>query len=107
MARRKNIARSVMEIEDERPSLTFEQAVELFIGEQKILNRANRTIEWYRENLHTPRVFLERQQVSTDIADITIMVLKRNYILYMLEALHLSPVTETGWHNANVGRHHV
>lgn len=104
MARRKNIVR-VQEMEDavinavgvqSNGVLDFDTAMELFINEQKIRHKAVRTIEWHRENLHTLRVFLERQGFKSIPSQITSKMLKENYILYMLETLKLSPVTVNG-----------
>lgn len=84
--------------EDSRLSeaLDFETATKSFIDEQKIRNRTKRTLAWYRENLHTLRVFLERQGVCTDPRSITSQTLKSHYVLHMLETLRLSPVTVNG-----------
>ena len=67
--------------------IDFKMATQLFLDEQNIRNRTKRTLEWYRENLHTLRVFLERQGLSTDPRTITSQILKRHYVLHMLETL--------------------
>lgn len=73
--------------------LDFEGAVEAFLKEQRIRHRSARTIEWHRENLHTLKVFFERQGLPTTPRSITTKTLKENYVLHMLETLKLSPVT--------------
>lgn len=96
--RRTVLSVAEVEIQDNhlQDELDFEMATQLFLDEQKIRNRTKRTLEWYRENLHTLRVFLERQGLSTDPRTITSRILKRHYVLHMLETLRLSPVTVNG-----------
>lgn len=105
MARRKNISVEVDEVGDVVKSAVsstkhiewdFESAEQMFIKEQKLRHLSARTIEWHKENLHTLRVFLERQGLSTAPKLITTKVLKENYVLHMLETLGLSPVTING-----------
>lgn len=105
MARRKNISVEVDEVGVvlKSPISTTKHiewdlatAEQMFIREQKLRHLSPRTIEWHRENLHTLKVFLERQGLSTAPKLITTRVLKENYILHMLETLSLSPVTING-----------
>lgn len=105
VARRKNNSVEVDEIGDVVESVVssvkhiewdFETAEQMFIKEQKLRHLSPRTIEWHKENLHTLRVFLERQGLSTAPKLITTKVLKENYVLHMLETLGLSPVTING-----------
>lgn len=102
MTRRKNVIKTDSVIASSNDSgqannmLDFDTAIGFFITEQKIRNRATRTIAWHRENLHTLKVFLERQNIVVVPMQITPQILKEKYILYMLETLTLSPVTVNG-----------
>lgn len=105
MARRKNISVEIDEVGTVLKSTStttkhiewdFDTAEQMFIREQKLRHLSSRTIEWHQENLHTVKVFLERQGISTAPKLITTKVLKENYILHMLETLSLSPVTING-----------
>lgn len=87
MAKRKNDLRaeSLYQKKPQRECPSFWDAVELFLKEQKILNRTPRTLEWHRENFHVLEKAFREQNISLNLPSITSLQLKHNFILYALE----------------------
>lgn len=83
MARRKNIVTETKP--GLLPRISFDEAIEIYLKEQKIKNRTHRTIQWHVENFNTLKKFFIEQNVPLDLYNITSKHLKDNFILYSLE----------------------
>ena len=71
----------------------FNEAVDLFLKEQKILNRTPRTLKWHQENFNALLKAFQRQNIPVAIPNITSDHLKHNFILYSLEQKNNKPTT--------------
>jgi len=63
----------------------FDDAIELFIKDQKLKNRTPRTLQWHRENFRALKKALEEQNIPWDLKSLTKNHLKHNFILYSME----------------------
>ena len=74
-------------------NLSFDEAIELFIKEQLIVNRAPRTIEWHRENFNVFKKAFREQNMPLNLKTITEKEVKDNFILYALQSFGNQPST--------------
>ena len=63
----------------------FDSALHAFLRDCKIRNLSEHTLKYYRNELTTTRDMLERQDVTTKPAKITLKLLQENVILHMME----------------------
>ncbi len=78
----------------DRPAIdiSFDDAVKIFIDEQKIRNRSPRTIDWHKENFHAVKKAFNEQKLQLAIP-LSPQAVKKNLILYCQEKLGNSPKT--------------
>lgn len=81
-----------MQAKSPRPTLGYDEAVELFLVELKVLNRSKRTVKWHKENLHAAKVYLQKQNMPVSLP-FPVDIVKKNLILYCREELELKPRT--------------
>ncbi|MBS4022551.1 MAG: tyrosine-type recombinase/integrase [Dethiobacter sp.] len=74
-------------------TLSFDDAVNLFLKEQVIKNRTPRTIEWHIENFHVLKKAFHEQGIPLDLKTITTNQLKHNFILYSIKTFKNQPTT--------------
>lgn len=86
MARRKNtISEDSKETINPKEILSFDEAVEAFLKEQKLWGRTPRTLEWHRENFNALKKIFSKQGVPLELDKITTTKLKHNFMLYSME----------------------
>lgn len=86
MPRRKNILNGYET--QKLPQLdcpNFDDAIELFIEDQKLKNITPRTIQWHKENFRALERAFEEQNIPWDLKSLTQDHLKHNFILYSIE----------------------
>lgn len=93
MTRRKNTAQENTNQKLTLECPTFDEAIELFIKDQKIKNRTPRTLQWHRENFSALKKAFSAQSIPWDLKAISRNNIKHNFILYSLENYHNKPTT--------------
>jgi integrase/recombinase XerD len=66
-------------------TITFDEALDLFIKDCMLRNLRPDTVRYYQNELTTFKKLLEEQEIPTDPALITESVIEEGLILYMME----------------------